>query len=74
MFTIDTLVDHTAKTSKSVLANLPNDQVRINLETLVDAQAAYTKTVFAATTDLAKMVTDQFAAFAPSTKTFSTKK
>lgn len=65
MFTIDTVVDHNVKTAKQVFAHLPNDEVRLNLETLVDAQAAYTKTVFAATTDLVKMATDHLAAFNP---------
>ena len=73
MFTLDTLIDTTAKNTKAVIANLPNDQVRINLETLIDAQSAYTKTLFATTTDLIKLTTDHLAAFTP-TKTFSTKK
>jgi hypothetical protein len=65
MFTIDTVIDHNVKTAKQMFAHLPNDEVRSNLETLVEAQAAYTKTVFATTTDLFKMATDQLAAFNP---------
>jgi hypothetical protein len=65
MFTIDNVVDHTTKTAKQIFAHLPNDEVRTGLETLVEAQAAYTKTVFATTTDLVKLATDQFAAFNP---------
>ena len=65
MFTIDTLVDHTTKTAKQAIANLPNEEVRGNFEILIDAQAAYTKTVFSTATDLFKMATDQMAVFAP---------
>jgi len=65
MFTIDTVVDHNVKTAKQVFAHLPNDEVRTNLEILVDAQAAYTKTVYAAATDLVKLTTDHLAAFNP---------
>ena len=65
MFTIDTVVDHNVKTAKQAFAFLPNEEVRVGLETLVDAQAAYTKTVYATATDLVKLATDQFAAFNP---------
>ena len=68
MFTVDTVVDQATKNTKTVLGYIPSDEVRGNLETLVDAQAAYTKTVFAAATDLVKLTTDQFASFNP-TKT-----
>ena len=65
MFTIDTLVDHNTKTAKQAIAHLPNEEVRGNFEILIDAQAAYTKTVFSTATDLFKMATDQLAVFAP---------
>jgi hypothetical protein len=47
------------------LGYIPNDEVRTNLEILVDAQAAYTKTVYAAATDLVKLTTDHLATFNP---------
>lgn len=65
MFTVDTVVDQATKNTKTVLGYIPNDEVRSNLETLVEAQAAYTKTVYSATTDLVKLATDQFASFNP---------
>ena len=65
MFTVDTLVDNAVKQTKSVFTYIPNNEVRSNLETLVEAQAAYTKTVYSATTDLVKLATDHLAAFNP---------
>jgi hypothetical protein len=65
MFTVNTVVDQATKNTKSVLGYIPNDEVRTNLEILVDAQAAYTKTVYAAATDLVKLTTDHLATFNP---------
>lgn len=62
MFTIDTLVDTTAKTTKQAFAYIPNEDVRASFETLVDAQAAFTKTVANTTTDLARVFADQVLA------------
>lgn len=58
MFTIDTLVDHNAKTVKQAFSVIPNDQIRTGAEALVDAQATYTKAVFAATSEIGKTIAD----------------
>lgn len=58
MFTIDTLVDHGTSTTKQALAHIPNAEVRNGLETLVDAQAAYTKTVFSVASNFGKTAFD----------------
>jgi hypothetical protein len=65
MFTVDTVVDQATKNTKTVLGYIPNEEVRSNLETLVEAQATYTKTVYAAATDLVKLTTDHLASFNP---------
>lgn len=61
MFTVDTVVDQATKNTKTVLGYIPNDHVRSSFEVLVDAQAAYTKTVMNTATDLAKMATENVA-------------
>ena len=65
MFTIDTLVDHNAKTVKQAFASIPNDQIRNGAEALVDAQATYTKAVFAAATEIGKTIADSVIAAFP---------
>ena len=65
MFTVDTLVDNATKQTKAVFAHIPNEEIRTGFETLVDAQAAWTKTVAAATTDIAKTVADSATSFIP---------
>ena len=58
MFTIDTLVDHNVATTKQAFAYIPNQEVRSSLETLVDAQATYAKTVFGVAADMGKSFYD----------------
>ena len=58
MFTIDNVVDTVAKNSKTAIGYIPNDVVRSNFETLVDAQAAFTKTVWNTGTEMAKHLAD----------------
>lgn len=58
MFTIDTLVDHNVATAKQAFAYIPNQEVRNGFESLVDAQADYTKAVFGVATDLSKTMYD----------------
>lgn len=58
MFAIDTVIDTATKNTKTVLGYIPNDDVRSSFETLVDAQATWTKTVWSTSTDLAKLATD----------------
>jgi hypothetical protein len=65
MFTVDTLVDTATKQTKSVLAHIPNEEIRTGFEALVDAQATWTKTVVAATTDIAKTVAESTTSFIP---------
>lgn len=65
MYNIDTLVDNAAKQTKAVLAHIPNEEIRSGFETLVDAQAAWTKTVAAVGTDMAKTVAESATSFIP---------
>jgi hypothetical protein len=63
MFTIDTLVDNAAKQTKQVFTYIPNDDVRTGLESIIDAQAAYTKTIWSTTADLAKTAQENVVAY-----------
>jgi hypothetical protein len=63
MFTIDTLVDNAAKNTKQTLTHIPNDDVRNGLESIVDAQAAFTKTVWSTTADLLKTAQENVVAY-----------
>lgn len=65
MYNIDTLVDTAAKQTKSIFAHIPNEEIRSGFETLVDAQATWTKTVAAVSTDIAKTVADSTTSFIP---------
>jgi hypothetical protein len=65
MYNIDTLVDNAAKQTKSVFTYIPNEEIRTGFETLVDAQAAYTKAMVAVTTDIAKTVAESATSFVP---------
>jgi hypothetical protein len=65
MFTVDTLVDNASKQTKAIFTHIPNEEIRTGFETLVDAQAAYTKAVVAATTDIAKTVAESATSFIP---------
>ncbi len=65
MYNVDTLVDNAAKQTKSFLAHIPNQEIRIGFETLVDAQASWTKTVAAVGTDIAKTVVESATSFIP---------
>jgi hypothetical protein len=65
MFTVDTLVDNAAKQTKAVFTHIPNEEIRTGFETLVDAQAAYTKAVVTATTDIVKTVAESATSFIP---------
>ena len=58
MFTIDSVVDTAVKNSKMVIGYIPNDVIRSNFETLVDAQSAYTKTVWNTGAEMAKHLAD----------------
>ena len=65
MFTINTLVDHTVATTKQAFAYIPNQEIRTGLETLVDAQAEFTKTMFGIATDMGKSFYDAALATFP---------
>ena len=65
MFTVDTVVDNAVKTTKAALIHVPNEDVRSGLETLVEANAAFTKTVYNTSFELAKTVADSAIAFFP---------
>ena len=63
MFTIDTVVDTAVKTQKQALSFVKDANFKKEAEALVDAQAAYTKTVFNSTLDLTKYAVEQFGKF-----------
>ena len=63
MFTVDTLVDNAAKQTKQTFTHIPNDDLRTSLETIVDAQAAYTKTIWSTTADLVKTAQENVVAY-----------
>lgn len=63
MFTIDTVVDTAVKTAKQGLSYVQDKNVKKEFEALVDAQAAYTKTVYNTNLELAKMVTENIGKF-----------
>ena len=63
MFTIDTVVDQSVKTVKQGLSYVQDKNVKAEFEALVDAQAAYTKTVYNTSLELAKMATESFGKF-----------
>lgn len=65
MFTIDTVVDQSVKTAKQFTAYVKEENVRKELDSLVDAQAAYTKTVFKSAVDMGKYAAEQFGKFDP---------
>lgn len=67
MFTIDTFVDHNAKTTKQLFSTIPNEQIRTGAESLVDAQAAYTKAVFAVSSEMGKAFADAVISTFPKT-------
>ena len=63
MFTIDTVVDQYTKTVKQGLSYVQDKNIKAEFEALVDAQAAYTKTVYNTGLELAKMATESFGKF-----------
>ena len=71
MFTVDTMVDTAVKNTKTVLAYVPNEEVRAGFESIVEAQADFTKTVYNTSLDLAKQTMEtlsQFSAIKPAKK------
>ena len=58
MFTIDTVVDQYTKTAKQGLTYVQDKGVKKEFEALVDAQAAYAKTMYNTSIELAKMATE----------------
>ena len=63
MFTIDAVVDQSVKSVKQGLSYVQDKNVKKEFESLVDAQAAYTKTVYNTGLELTKMVTENFGKF-----------
>jgi len=47
------------------LAHVPNDTVRTNLDTIVDASAEYFKTLYATGTAIGKTAYESFSALTP---------
>ena len=71
MFTIDTVVDQSVKTVKQGLSYVQDKSVKAEFEALVDAQAAYTKTVYNTGLELAKLATVGFGKFDANSFDFS---
>lgn len=65
MFTVDTLVDNATKTSKAALIHVPNEDIRSSLETLIEANATFAKTVYNTSFELAKTFADSAIAAFP---------
>ena len=65
MYNVDTLVDDAVKQTKTGLAHVPNDTVRTNLETMVDASAEYFKTLYATGTAIGKTAYESLNPLAP---------
>ena len=63
MFTIDAVVDTAVKNAKQGLSYVQDKNVKAEFEALVDAQAAYTKTVYNTGLELAKLATESFGKF-----------
>jgi hypothetical protein len=68
MFTVDTVVDTTVKNTKTVLAYVPNEEVRSSFETIVDAQANFTKTVYNTSLELAKQAMESMTQYSATAK------
>ncbi len=65
MFTVDTLIDNATKSTKSTLAYIPNEDIRNGLETIVEANATFAKTVYNTGFEIAKTVADSAIAAFP---------
>jgi hypothetical protein len=65
MYNVDTLVDNAAKQTKAVLIHVPNEDVRSSLETLIDANTTFAKTVYNTSFELVKTVADSAISFFP---------
>ena len=67
MLTIDTVVDQNVRNTKLVLAYVPNETLRKSFETMLDAQAEFTKTMFSTGVELVKVAADQIGKVNPLT-------
>jgi hypothetical protein len=63
MFNFNSVVDQVTKASKSPLMYVEDKAIRANLETLVEAQADFVKTVYDTNLELAKQVTEVAKSF-----------
>lgn len=71
MFTIDTVVDQSVKTAKQITSYIQNTDVQKNVNSLVDAQAEFAKTVYNTSADMGKYFVEQFKNFDAKAFTFS---
>lgn len=71
MFTFDTVVDQSVQTAKQALSFVTNEKIRNEVESLVDAQAEYTKTMVNTSIDLGKYFVEQFKNFDAKAFTFN---
>lgn len=58
MFNFNSVVDQVAQASKQPLTFVEDKKIRANLETLVEAQADFVKTVYDTNLELAKQVVE----------------
>lgn len=58
MFNFNSVVDQVTSAAKTPLTYVENKSVRRSLETLVDANAKFVKTVYETNLDLAKLVVE----------------
>lgn len=58
MFNFKSVVDQVAQASKQPLSLVEDKKVRANLETLVEAQADFVKTIYDTNLELAKQVVE----------------
>ena len=56
MFTIDTVVDQATKTAKQFTAYIQDKDIQKNVNSLVEAQATFTKDVYKSNLELATLV------------------
>jgi hypothetical protein len=58
MFTLDTVVDTAVKNTKQVVSYIEHEKIRKDLETLVDAQAQFTKTFYTTAKSMADSIVE----------------
>jgi len=63
MFTINTVVDTAVKSAKQSLSYVPDAGVKKEAEALIDAQAAYAKTIYNTGLEFSKLIVESFGKY-----------